>query len=152
MKLSQPMSDAADAMRGDALRAHWLESLIAAALAGGPVREAATERPEAPRVRVEAEAMTQDEYEHQMAAAKRRESRKADSEPRKRAPKPRAAAAAEPSPVDAVRALAEASGVPLVPASQLSRPPRPDRCTHPGTRVIGGWCKECQRMVGPGGY
>ena len=35
VKLSKPKSDAADAMRGTMLRAHWLESLIDAALANG---------------------------------------------------------------------------------------------------------------------
>jgi hypothetical protein len=26
------------------------------------------------------------------------------------------------------------------------------RCPHSGTRVIGGWCKECQAVVEPGGF
>lgn len=26
------------------------------------------------------------------------------------------------------------------------------RCTHSGTRVIGGWCAACQRQVKPGGW
>lgn len=26
------------------------------------------------------------------------------------------------------------------------------RCPHPGTRVIGGWCRECGVVVEPGGY
>jgi len=26
------------------------------------------------------------------------------------------------------------------------------RCTHPGTRVIGGWCPQCQVTVLSGGY
>ena len=53
MKLSQPVSDAADAMRGTELRAHWLESLIKAALQGAPVTEAAMVRPEPPRTSAE---------------------------------------------------------------------------------------------------
>jgi hypothetical protein len=26
------------------------------------------------------------------------------------------------------------------------------RCPHPGKRVIGGWCGDCDRMIEPGGY
>jgi len=29
--------------------------------------------------------------------------------------------------------------------------PAPRRCTHPGTRIIGGYCKECDHMIEPGG-
>jgi hypothetical protein len=32
-----------------------------------------------------------------------------------------------------------------------SMAPRP-RCPHPGTRMIGGWCRQCGVMVEPGGY
>ena len=30
-------------------------------------------------------------------------------------------------------------------------PAGPRRCTHPGKRVIGGYCGECDRMIEPGG-
>ena len=36
----------------------------------------------------------------------------------------------------------------LVPASSL---PRPARCTHAGKRLVGGWCRDCDAMVEPGG-
>jgi len=29
--------------------------------------------------------------------------------------------------------------------------PAPRRCTHPGKRVIGGYCKDCDHMIEPGG-
>jgi hypothetical protein len=36
----------------------------------------------------------------------------------------------------------------LVPASSL---PKPRRCSHPGKRSVGGWCKECDHLIEPGG-
>lgn len=70
--------------------------------------------------------------------------------PERKRSRKQAVTASASGPVEAVRALAEAVGA--VPASQLARPARPPRCTHQGTRVIGGYCKECDRLVGPGGY
>src|SRR5512146_2832958 len=29
--------------------------------------------------------------------------------------------------------------------------PQPMRCTHSGTRVIGGYCKHCDHLIEPGG-
>ena len=63
-------------------------------------------------------------------------------------PRVRAKAPA-PDPVEAVRALAEATGA--VPASQLRAPQR-KRCTHPGTRITGGYCQACDHLIEPGGH
>ena len=43
---------------------------------------------------------------------------------------------------------AELAGIPLTVASAL---PRPQRCTHPGKRSVGGWCKDCDHLIEPGG-
>ena len=51
--------------------------------------------------------------------------------------------AAASSPV-----AADLAGIPLTVASAL---PKPRRCTHPGKRSVGGWCKECDHLVQPGG-
>lgn len=40
---------------------------------------------------------------------------------------------------------------PVVQPEQTSRPAR-QRCPHPGTRVIGGYCRQCDVVVGQDGY
>jgi hypothetical protein len=82
----------------------------------------------------------------------------------------------EPDSLGAARAVAERIGAPLKAAADLTphpaaalvlrepggeatvgpMPPAPaakrKRCTHPGTRSIGGFCKECDHMIERGGY
>jgi hypothetical protein len=124
LKVSEAKAEAVDAARGDMPRALWLEALVDAALAGGQASEAAPERRVRPPVRARAHT------------------------PGRTPPKRvREASDPAPDPVEAVRALAEASGVSLVPASDL----KPNRCGHPGTRMVGGYCSKCDHLVAPGG-
>jgi hypothetical protein len=53
-----------------------------------------------------------------------------------------AGSTAEPPPGEPA-----APAAPRVPADRTRR-----RCRHPGTRVIGGWCRKCGVVVEPGGY
>ena len=47
----------------------------------------------------------------------------------------------------------EAPGKPPVMVSNIRpEPPERRRCTHPGTRVIGGYCKHCDAVITPDGY
>ena len=55
---------------------------------------------------------------------------------------------AEPSAVAAVISSVPDLPVPLTVASAL---PKPQRCNHPGKRVIGGFCDECDHRVLAGG-
>jgi hypothetical protein len=139
LKVSEAKFDAIEAARGRVPRAQWLEALVDAALAGGMTPKAIQQRTDG-RAPLPPASPPPEVVEDAIVPLERGRDRK------------RGVAASEPSPVEAVRALAEASGVPLVTASQLPRPARPPRCAHPGTRVIGGYCKECDRLVGPGGY
>lgn len=43
---------------------------------------------------------------------------------------------------------ADLAGIPLTVASAL---PKPRRCTHAGKRSVGGWCKDCDHLIEPGG-
>jgi hypothetical protein len=120
LKVSETKAKAVDAARGGVPRAQWIEAAINAYLAL-PVTV------ESPPPEVVEDAIVPPE-------------RGAD---RKRK------AAAESSPVEAIRALAEASGVPLVPASELERPAArsPKNCKHPNMRIRKGVCPDCDEWV-----
>lgn len=81
------------------------------------------------------------------------------------------AAAVEASGVPLAELIRRGLGAPLPPAAAVPARPAPARprsaelppagpvrpaarrrCPHPGTRVIGGWCRQCDAMVEPGGY
>lgn len=65
--------------------------------------------------------------------------------PRKRKPAAKVTTAAELAKPPEERQEAE---VPFV----APIPPQPKRCPHPGTRSVGGWCNECDHLIGNGGY
>ena len=134
VKLSQPKSDAADALRGSTQRALWLESLIDQALAGGNGHAAATRAQEPPEARAEPAVPPRVPAEaHTPARTSARRAPKA-SGPVDEAAGLRADAAALSARAEATRALAEASGGALRVASDLPRRPLPE--TSPGTAVF----------------
>lgn len=48
----------------------------------------------------------------------------------------------------------DADGKPSVAVARISSPdqaPPPRRCMHQGTRIIGGWCPQCDHKIKPGG-
>ena len=65
---------------------------------------------------------------------------------RARAPKPRADVSPLPDPP--MEDLPGPTFAGLMPASSL---PKSRRCTHQGTRTIGGYCKECDHRILSGG-
>ena len=145
VKLSDAKSAAADSMRGTTPRALWLESLIDAALAGRPL--------DIGGVRI---TVTADERipEGVIVARGSDGPVAARTEPPASAPEParkRQRKTAPPDRVEAAKAAAEAAGAPLVPASELAPPAQVKRCGHPGTRMVGGFCKTCDHLIAPGG-
>jgi hypothetical protein len=54
----------------------------------------------------------------------------------------------KPQRAEAVKVPPVLAAAGLVPASSL---PARRRCTHQGTRVIGGYCKDCDHRIEPGG-
>ena len=131
LKVSEAKAEAVDAARGATPRAQWLAAAVDAALAahaGRPVEVGGV------RINLIADGRVP---EGVVAG------RGKDGPVAVRLPSP------APDPVEAVRALAEATGA--VPASQLRAPQR-KRCTHPGTRITGGYCQACDHLIEPGGH
>ena len=122
LKVSEAKAKAVDAARGETPRALWLEALVDAALGDGPASAAATEGREIPPVRA-----------------------------RTHTPPKRSSEALEAAPdrVEEVRTLAEATGAPLVRASELDPPaPRPKgKCGHSSMRIRKGICPDCGEWV-----
>lgn len=128
VKLSEAEAAAADAIRGEVRWSEWLRALVLAAARGDePVRVSpvvlgeAVNRNEPVNLNGDGKPVNRNVAVNQNEAPKR-------------------ARAAKVPPV-----LAAAG---LVPASSL---PARRRCTHQGTRVIGGYCRECDHRIEPGG-
>jgi len=51
-----------------------------------------------------------------------------------------------PAPAAVRKAVKRGAGAVTVPAATRQR------CAHPGTRLIGGFCRECDHLIEPGGY
>lgn len=61
------------------------------------------------------------------------------------------AADAAPSPGRTRPACTEPPPVKPASPGPLPQPSTGQRCTHSGTRVIGGYCKHCDHLIEPGG-
>jgi len=121
IKVSDRVAEALDAARGELSRSEWARGTITAALDGSLMTP--------PQALGYAQAL-----------------RTASPIPFSKAPEiiaEMSAPATKPAPV-----AAELAGIPLTVASAL---PKPRRCTHPGKRSVGGYCKECDHLIQPGG-
>ena len=128
VKVSEGTAGAIDSARGDLRRGQWLENLIDAALEAEGISQAPIDSlpPQIPAVKTRARA------------PRRTPAPKAS--PVTVAPPPGAAVFQDPG---AERIVADA---PPAPAATRKK------CTHPGYRQIGGFCRECDHLIEPGGY
>lgn len=125
-----------DVARGERNRSEWARESLRAVIAGDP-RVSAGPPLEDPSAGV-ITGLSDAEVDGFVAAVS--EGREpAPAKPRRRAAAPRTVTPAAP-------------GVPPTAFQEPAPAPvRRPRCTHPGTRVIGGFCKECDVVVGQGG-
>ena len=131
VKLSEAESAAADVVRGDVRWSVWLRGLVLAAVEPG--RVVPSPRAE-PVNRNEPVNLNPDAVNLNGAGIPVNQNVAVNQNKPKRARAPK------------VPPVAVAAG--LVPASAL---PKPQRCTHPGTRIIGGYCESCDHRILSGG-
>lgn len=141
VKVSEGTAAAVDSARGEMLRGHWLLKLIDEALAKKGISTAPIDRlpPVIPAVKTRAKPKSRANG-HRPSAA----------------PPPPSMPPAGPLPRPSARPVGasifqEPGAEPVV----ADAPPAPaatrKRCTHPGTRSIGGWCPLCGHLIDTGG-
>ena len=136
VKVSEGTAAAVDSARGELLRGHWLLKLIDSALEAEGISTAPIDRLPPVIPAVKAGRVKSRANGHRPPAAPPSSGPPPSSMP----PPPGAAVFQDPG---AERVVTDA---PPAPASTRKR------CNHPGYRQIGGYCRECDHLIEPGGY